>query len=141
MMRLEEITAAVEAGRGGDREAARTRLTALWEEIDDPATRCVIAHFLADVQDATEDELSWDLRALELVSDDQWLPSLHLSLADDYRRLSRTEEAREHLAAAEANLSKLPAGDYRDLIRSGFEHVAEALAAGSVQQLETNPST
>ena len=40
----------------------------------------------ADVQDETEDELTWDLRALELVSDDQWLPSLHLSPADDYRR-------------------------------------------------------
>ncbi|HEY9339687.1 MAG TPA: hypothetical protein VIQ79_34915, partial [Kribbella sp.] len=69
------------------------------------------------------------------------LPSLHLSLADDYRRLRRPEDAREHLAAAEANLSKLPAGDYGDLIRSGFEHVVEALAADSVQRLETNPST
>ncbi|MFI5694335.1 hypothetical protein ACIA58_20970 [Kribbella sp. NPDC051586] len=141
MIRLEEITAAVSLGQAGDRDAARTQLTALWDAIDDGPTRCVIAHFLADVQDETEDELTWDLRALELVSDDQWLPSLHLSLADDYRRLSQADRAHEHLNAAQAHLSKLPEGDYGDVVRSGFDHVAEALAAGSVQRLESNPST
>ncbi|MET9271741.1 hypothetical protein [Kribbella sp. NPDC003557] len=141
MMKLAEITAAVELGRSGDRDAARTQLTALWDEVDDRATRCVVAHFLADVQDETEDELTWDLRALELVSDDQWLPSLHLSLADDYRRLNQMDRAAEHLEAARPHLAMLPEGEYGDVIRSGFDHVSEALAAGSVQRLETNPST
>jgi hypothetical protein len=141
MMHLEEITAAVELGRAGDREAARTQLTALWEACDDRQTRCAIAHYLADVQDETEDELSWDLRALENVDDDGWLPSLHLNLADDYRRLARTQLAEEHLSIARAHLFGLPEGGYGDLIRSGVENVAEALAAGSVRRLETNPST
>ncbi|NIK58780.1 hypothetical protein [Kribbella shirazensis] len=141
MMHLEEITAAVELGRSGDREAARIRLTALWEECDDRQTRCAIAHYLADVQDDTEDELFWDLRALEVVEDAGWLPSLHLNLADDYRRLARTQEAEEHLYAARANLPELPEGAYGDLIRSGVQHVADALAAGSVHRLETNPSS
>ncbi|WP_350275305.1 hypothetical protein [Kribbella sp. HUAS MG21] len=141
MMNLAEITAAVELGRTGDRAGARTQLTALWDSIDDRATRCVIAHFLADVQDETEDELAWDLRAMELVSDDQWLPSLHLSLADDYRRLHQPERAAEHLEAARPHLANLPEGEYGDVIRSGFEHVADALAAGSVQRLESNPSS
>ena len=141
MMHLEEITAAVELGRAGDREAARTQLTALWAACDDRQTRCAIAHYLADVQDETEDELSWDLRALENVDDDGWLPSLHLNLADDYRRLARTQLAEEHLSIARAHLSGLSEGGYGDLIRSGVENVAEALAAGSVRRLETNPST
>ncbi|MEU8223921.1 hypothetical protein [Kribbella sp. NPDC048915] len=141
MIRLAEITAAAEAGRSGDRETARTRLTELWNEIDDPATRGVIAHFLADVQDETADELTWDLKALELVSDDGWLPSLHLSLADDYRRLSEFSKAEEHLAAAATNLDRLPEGGYGDVIRSGFAHVSEALKARSAHRLETNPSS
>jgi hypothetical protein len=141
MMHLEEITAAVELGRAGDRETARTQLTALWEACDDRQTRCAIAHYLADVQDETEDELSWDLRALEYMEDVGWLPSLHLNLADDYRRLSQAALAEEHLSAARAHLSGLPEGAYGDLVRSGVEHVAEAVAAGSVRRLETNPSS
>jgi hypothetical protein len=86
MEHLEEITAAVELGRGGEREVARQRLAALWEGAGAGQTRCAIAHYLADVQDETADELVWDLRALEDVEDDGWLPSLHLNLADDYRR-------------------------------------------------------
>ncbi|TCC30057.1 hypothetical protein [Kribbella speibonae] len=141
MMHLEEITAAVELGRTGDREAARQQLTDLWNAAQDPQTRCAIAHYLADVQEETEDELLWDLRALEDVADDGWLPSLYLNLADDYRRLGQVELAQEHLAAARAHLPGLPDGAYGEVIRAGVEHVAEALAAGSLQRLETSPSS
>ena len=141
MTHLEEIMAAVELGRSGDRAAAGSRLTALWDAVDDRQTRCAIAHYLADVQDETEDELAWDLRALEVVEDDGWLPSLHLNLADDYRRLADRVRAEEHLRLASAQLPQLPEGAYGDLIRSGVQHVADALAAGSVHRLETSPST
>lgn len=136
---LEQITAAM---ADGDRETTRTRLSALWEEAaDDSQSRCVIAHFLADVQDETADELAWDLRALELADDEHWMPSLHLSLADDYRRLGDTTRAEEHLSAARARLGILAQDAYGDVIRSGVEHVAAALAAGSTRRLETNPSS
>ncbi|WP_432876260.1 hypothetical protein ACQPYH_25905 [Kribbella sp. CA-245084] len=141
MMHLEEITAAVSLGHAGDRSAARTQLTALWDATADRQTRCAIAHYLADVQDETADELMWDLRALEVVEDQQWLPSLHLNLADDYRRLAQPALAHEHLTVAREHLSRLPEDGYGQLIRSGVEHVADALAAGSVQRLETSPST
>jgi hypothetical protein len=141
MKHLEQITAAVELGRGGDREEARKRLTALWAEAEDRQTRCVIAHFLADVQDETEDELSWDLRALENAEVEQWLPSLHLSLADDYRRLGAAAKAEEHLGVARTHLGLLGDDAYGDLIRGAVGHVAEALAAGSVERLATNPSS
>ncbi|MEV4262964.1 hypothetical protein [Kribbella sp. NPDC049584] len=141
MMHLEEIMAAVSVGQAGDRDAARTQLIALWEAVDDRQTRCAIAHYLADVQDETEDELAWDLRALEAVEDDQWLSSLHLNLADDYRRLAQPALAHEHLKAAREQLSRLPEGGYGELIRSGVDHVADALAAGNVHRLESSPST
>jgi hypothetical protein len=144
MKYLEQIAA---AGQAGDREAVRARLSALWEEAaDDRQSRCAIAHFLADVQDDTEDELTWDLRALEAAdpadpTTQGMLPSLHLSLADDYRRLGETSKAEEHLAVARANLGVLGADDYGDLLRDAVEHVTAALAAGSTARLETNPSS
>ena len=146
MMHLEEITAAVELGRAGDREAARTQLTALWGACDDRQTRCAIAHYLADVQDETEDELSWDLRALENVDDDGWLPSLHLNLADDYRRLARTQLAEEHLSVARAHLSGLPEGGLRRhdsgwrRERRGGSGGGECASAGDQSQHLSTPS-
>ncbi|GAA1122977.1 hypothetical protein GCM10009630_21170 [Kribbella jejuensis] len=141
MEHLEEIAAAVELGRTGDRAAARRQLNDLWTFTADRQTRCAIAHYLADLQDDVDAELMWDLRALELVEDDGWLPSLHLNLADDYRRLAEPELANEHLEAARTRLSGLPEDGYGQVIRGGVGHVAEALAAGSVQPLPSNPST
>jgi hypothetical protein len=140
MKYLEQITAAM----SGDRDTTRTRLSALWEQAaDDHRSRCAIAHYLADVQDDTNDELVWDLRALAEVdpADTGMLPSLHLNLADDYRRLGDTGKAHEHLAEARANLHVLGADGYADVIRGGIDHVAEALAAGSTLRLASSPST
>jgi Tetratricopeptide repeat len=141
MMHLEEITAAVSLGQAGDHEAARRQLSELWDAVDDPQTRCAIAHYLADVQDETVDELTWDLRALEVVEDVAWLPSLHLNLADDYRRLGQSQQAEEHLRLAREHLHLLQADGYGELLRSAVDHVTEALAVGNTQPLPTNPSS
>ena len=128
------VTAVVQRGQAGDRAAARQDLTALWAEIEqrggDDFHRCVIAHFLADLQDDLPDELAWDERALAAVAgvtDERaqeyhpslqvrgFLPSLYLSLADDHRRLG--DDA------------------YGALVRSGLENVARALAEGSTDRL------
>ncbi|MFD3401003.1 hypothetical protein ACFWUU_10020 [Kribbella sp. NPDC058693] len=141
MMHLEEITAAVSLGQAGDRDAARAQLAALWDAVDDRQTRCAIAHYLADLQDETSDELTWDLRALEVVEDTAWLPSLHLNLADDYRRLAHPLQAEEHLQLAHEHLHLLPADGYGEVIRSAVDHVTEALATGNTDRLSSNPST
>src|SRR6185312_11251009 len=66
---MARIVAAVELGRGGARDAARSDLQAVWDAISDDAFhRCVAAHFLADLQDDLRDELRWDERALEAVA-------------------------------------------------------------------------
>ncbi|MCX4637163.1 hypothetical protein OG775_18840 [Streptomyces platensis] len=65
---LTRIGQAIMLHRGGDREEARNRLSALWQEIGphgDAFHRCTLAHYMADTQDDPRDELDWDLRALE----------------------------------------------------------------------------
>jgi hypothetical protein len=112
------------ASQSGDRDLARRTFTDLWAEVGDdgdPLHRCAIAHAKADVQDDLQDELAWDLRALaaaEGLTDERvqaagahgtarsFKPSLHLNLADLYRRLDRPDEARHHL---EAGLSTVDA--------------------------------
>ncbi|WP_027644954.1 hypothetical protein [Salinispora oceanensis] len=154
---MASIGAAVELGRSGQRAQARDALTVLWEQIGatgDALHRCTLAHYLADLQDTTRAELEWDERALAAAGDltderaqrydDAWqvrllLPSLHLNLADDHRRLGNPARAREHLAQARSLVTQLPDDQYGGMIRSGLEHVSEALAAGSTQRLDSHP--
>ena len=153
------IGAAVERGRAGEPADARTELGRLWAEIGpdgDPLHRCVLAHHLADLQDDVRDELAWDERALAAVpelSDRRvqqehaslqvrgLLPSLHLNLADDHRRLGATERARAHLDSAREHLGALADDGYGAMIRNAVEDVADALAAGSVERRPGSPST
>ncbi|MEV6632091.1 hypothetical protein AB0M54_15205 [Actinoplanes sp. NPDC051470] len=148
------VGAAVELGRAGERGAARDALAGLWERVGeggDALHRCSVAHYLADLQDDLTDELVWDLRALAAVSDldDQrarrydgawqvraFLPSLHLNLADVYRRLGRLAESREHLAVAVTHVDALPDDEYGAMIRGGVDRVGTALASGSRGALE-----
>lgn len=61
------IGQAVILHRGGDREEARNRFAALWEELDESGDlfhRCTVAHYMADTQEDPGAELEWDLRAL-----------------------------------------------------------------------------
>ncbi|MFC3964650.1 MULTISPECIES: hypothetical protein [Nocardia] len=144
--RMADIYAAVRLG-GVDRAAARRALTEVWEELGedgDPVQRCVVAHHLADVQDCAEDALYWDQRALAAVFaygvplDEGlrgFLPSLYLNLADSQRRTGDFESARMQLTIARGHLDVLAHDAYGDIIRSGLEHVEQALAAGSTERL------
>ncbi|MFB6397145.1 hypothetical protein [Polymorphospora lycopeni] len=156
---MTSIAAAVELGRSGQKVQARDTLTALWDQIGatgDALHRCTLAHHLADLQDTTEAELRWDERALAAVADltderakryhsslhvQGFLPSLHLSLADDHRRLGNTALAREHLTTARSLVEHLPDDPYGDTIRGGIQHVTRALAAGSTHRLASHPSS
>ncbi|MFK4085397.1 hypothetical protein ACI2LF_14885 [Kribbella sp. NPDC020789] len=97
---------------------------------------------MADVQDTVEDELAWDLRALSVadrITDEQvaragvafsatgLYPSLHISVAEDYRKLGDLDRARKHLQHARDTLGALADDDYGQLIRSGFNEVADRL--------------
>jgi len=147
---MARITAAIERSRVGDPAAARADFTAILHDLGpdaDPFHLCTLAHYAADVQADPRDELEWDLRALAAAHrvDDArvkryhatlaiagFFPSLHLNLAEDYRKLGELPSARRHLAEARARLSALPADGYGATVRTGIDRVAALLdQAGS----------
>ncbi|MEU8047447.1 hypothetical protein AB0B71_25305 [Micromonospora echinofusca] len=150
---MAHIGRALELGAAGDRTAAREALAALWDRIGeggDALHRCTVAHHLADLQDAVADEVVWDRRALAAVADlsDErvqrhhaslrvraLLPSLHLNLADAYRRAGDVARAREHLALAAPLAAELPDDGYGTMIRDAVTRVAARLDAGSREPL------
>jgi hypothetical protein len=131
----------------GDRVGARRLFAELWEQVGpdgDPFHRCALAHSMADVQDDVRDELAWDLRALEAADEltdarvqeagvagpvAGFYPSLHLNLADAYRRLGELEQAREHLVRGRAASTLLGDDAYAQMIHEAFERLASRLAA------------
>lgn len=103
---------------------------------------CTLAHAMADVQDDVHEELVWDQRALaaaDLLTDARttqagvMLPvaglysSLHLNLAECYRKLGDLDRARDHLRQAHAAIGALGDDEYGMLIRQGLEQVTERL--------------
>ncbi|TGN81516.1 hypothetical protein E5083_03095 [Streptomyces bauhiniae] len=140
---MEAIGKAVEAGRAGDPTTAREQLLRLWSTTDDPLHRCTVAHYLADLHDDPAQALTWDIRALdaaEALTEQRvqqhhtdlhiagFYPSLHLNLADNYRRLGSFAAATEHIEAARSHAPNLPDTPYGDLIRGAIQGVAEAIA-------------
>jgi len=142
-----DITAAITKAIGGDREAGREDLRRCWDRLgsDDHAKRCVLAHYLADVQDDVNTEVAWDERALAshgLVGEDELTPigipsaaglapSLHLNLGDGYLRQGRTAEAHQELEAGLATAPALGVDRYGTMIRSGLEGLKTRLEAHS----------
>jgi hypothetical protein len=146
---MARIGEAVQLHHGqGQREAAGVLFGLIWEEIGgaegDPLHVCVLAHSMADVQDDVHQELLWDQRALtaaDRLTDDRMAqagltvtlaglyPSLHLNLADCYRRLGELSLARMHLREAEDRIGALGDDEYGALIRAGLEQIRIQLAS------------
>ncbi len=139
-----QIGKGIELGQAGERGAARELFIDLWAQIGpagDPLHRCALAHSMADVQDGPDDELVWDLRALEAadtVTGDRagvvgpvsgFYPSLHLNLGDVYRRLGELERARAHLDAGRAAVGALGDDGYSHMVKGGLDRLADRLSA------------
>lgn len=154
---MDAIAQAVTEGRAGDIASARDTLLALWSDIGvlgDPLHRCTLAHYLADLYAEPARALTWDVRALDAadaVSEQRvqqhhaslhiagFYPSLHLNLADNYRRLGSFEAAAEHMDAAGEHAPSLPEGPYGDTIRSALEEVARAIGAKNTARRTSAP--
>lgn len=134
------VTDAIGLAQSGDPQRGRAALEAVWEGTheDDHAVRCVVAHYLADLQVDLADEIAWDERALaELphVRDEDvaglgldtaagFAPSLHLNLGDGYLRRGDLAAARHHLEQGRASLGLLGDDAYGVMVRRGFERLA-----------------
>lgn len=140
------IGQAIETAQLGDRSGAQTMLMLVWETVSkdgDPLNRCALAHSMADLQDDPENELIWDLRALEAalqLTDDRlnaagmaisaagFCGTLYLNLADVYRRLGAMDKAREHVALGRSALSWLNDDGYRRMIQLALDRVQDQLS-------------
>ena len=141
------ILAAVGRSQTGDRDGGREALGGCWAQSgpDDHAYRCVLAHYLADLQDSLDDEVAWDRTALDEyprlarealvpvgIPDAAGLaPSLHLNLGDGYRRQGRLGDAAEQLALGQAAVDVLPDDGYGRMIREGLDRLADRLRSES----------
>jgi hypothetical protein len=139
----EHITSAVGLALAGDTERGREALTDCWQATTDAdhAQRCVIAHYLADLQSSLDEEVSWDEAALSehaqvrdgdlapvgITSTDGMAPSLHLNLGDGYLRQGRLDAAEAQLEAGMSARGALATDGYGDLIRSGLDRLEERL--------------
>ena len=146
------IMQAVTSSRAGDQTGARTTLLDLWHTIGphgDPLHRCTLAHYLADLYDDPAEALAWDVRALDAadgLSNERageyhasldvrgFYPSLHLNLADNYRRLGSFEAAQREIDAARRCLDVLADDAYGTIVRDGVAGVAAAIEARSTDR-------
>ncbi|MEV4205553.1 hypothetical protein [Nocardia salmonicida] len=153
---MARITQGVSDFRTGDPDRARAGLLAVWADIGpagDPLHRCTLAHYLADTYDDPAEALVWDVRALDAadtLTDTRlhdhhaglqvagFYPSLHLNLADNFRRLGAFPAATRHIEAARERLDTLPDDDYGALIRGACTGVAAAIAAEDTTRRPTH---
>ncbi|MFJ7750997.1 hypothetical protein ACIQXM_13685 [Arthrobacter sp. NPDC097144] len=140
-----EVLAAVGTALGGDKAEGIRVLSASWGSTGegDHAQRCVLAHYLADVQDELDAEIAWDETALHehgfledadlspvgIASVRGMLPSLHLNLGDGYLRRRQVELAAEHWEAGTSCCPELPDDGYGAMIRAGLHNLRQRISA------------
>lgn len=142
---MQRIASAVALGRGTGRAEARRLLEAMWAEMEsrgDALERCALAHALADVQDDPHAELAWDLRALDAAraltdhrlddagsaaSATDLSPSLHLNVADGYRKTGDARRAQEHLRLARASVAELGGDPYGGMVVDALDRLEARL--------------
>ncbi|MER6298330.1 hypothetical protein ABT247_01995 [Kitasatospora sp. NPDC001539] len=134
----------VQAAQRGRTAEARASFEALWDALGerDVFHRCVLAHYLADLQEDPRAELEWDRRALAAADSltaecartyesahqvRAFYPTLHLNLASDHLKLGEPERAREQLERAVRSLDALPADAYGAGIRAAVDELRQRL--------------
>jgi hypothetical protein len=144
MVEWSEILGSVQAVLTGEPVEGRRLMLVCWDRTgpQDAAQRCVLAHYLADLEPEVAEEVRWDERALAAyaaVAEDElapigipsaraMAPSLHLNLGDGYLRLGRPGEAQSQLSAGLAAAGLLDDDGYGALIRQGLDRLAQRLA-------------
>jgi hypothetical protein len=139
-----ELLDAVQLALAGQSEIARQRLAKLWQELppDDFFHRCVLAHYLADLQEDLGAELHWDQLALEaaLIASSEsfdgqipdvtraaFLPSLHLNLASSYERNALLDLARQQAVLARDSVRSLPSTPLGETTRAAILRICSRL--------------
>ncbi|WP_328410068.1 hypothetical protein [Nocardia sp. NBC_00403] len=151
------ITRAITLGREDSPDAARTALREIWDSLGpqgEPLHRCTVAHYLADLYEDAAQALSWDIRALDAADsmtadrasryDAQldvrsFYPSLHLNLADNYRRLGSFDAAQREIDAARNSLHTLGDDAYGAIVRKAVDEVAQSIRVRETARRSSAP--
>ncbi|MEO3937601.1 hypothetical protein V3N99_12700 [Dermatophilaceae bacterium Soc4.6] len=149
MTTWDEITSAVGLALGGEKVDGRRELLSCWggTSEQDHAQRCVLAHYLADLEPQLDDEVTWDerawaayahvgeddLAAIGIASARALAPSLHLNLGDGYLRQGRTADAAAQLEAGLTAQSALLDDGYGALVRRGLVGLGKRIAGSKVE--------
>lgn len=154
---MDAIGKAITEGRSGNIDSACGQLLDLWKVIGgngDPFHRCTLAHYFAELCTDPAQALAWDVRALDAadaVTERRvqehhaslhiagFYPSLHLNLADSYRRLGSFEAAQEHIDAARERSSALAPDSYGELMRAAIDKMTTAVENRDTAVLASAP--
>ncbi len=134
---MPRLMQAIEVSFTGDKEKALQAFEALLPALsEDPLHQCIFAHYMADLQPATELELNWDLKSLDYLkhlsderlkefhadlSIDGFYPSIYLNIAECYRKLNEREQAQSYIELAESHLIHLNEDGYGRMIKLGIQ--------------------
>ena len=143
MSQWDAVLAAVTTALTGDAQRGRELLLACWADTTerDHAQRCVLAHYLADLESDLAREVDWDRTALDehahvgdgdlaaigIPSARGLLASLHLNLGDGLLRQGDVAAARSHHVAGLAACAALGDDGYATMIRGGLERLGQRL--------------
>jgi hypothetical protein len=133
----DQLAAAMDLAHAGRRDEAAGLFEAIWSRLPDRdrVRRLTVAHAMADLQDDPRDELAWDVLALEIagrlsdedlaqagldVSTESLYPSLHLNVAEAYRKVGDLDAARRHCAEGRAALAVLGSDPYGGMLIDAF---------------------
>jgi hypothetical protein len=116
----------IETEHGGDPEKADALYRQAWDQAGSDVERFTAAHYLARTQKTPQDELKWNLVALEhadRVIDEQLgpvYPSLYLNVAKSYEALGDSTQALGYYLRAQDCADALDDTGYGKMIRSGI---------------------
>ena len=134
---------AVQLTLSGQHELGEKALRDCWSNTrsSEHAQRCVIAHYLADLQLDIAAEVEWDERALAefahvcdadlapigVPNAKGFAPSLHLNAGDRCLRMGCMDEAWTHLQAGELALQVVERDGYLQFIEQGLHRLRQRL--------------
>lgn len=110
----------------GHPDSARDYYRQAWDLSSNDFEKFTAAHYMARNQEDTEEELRWNLLALQhadAVNNDQmkpYYPSLHLNIARSYESLGNLAKAADHYQQAAHYIPYLSQDGYGKMIASGI---------------------
>jgi tetratricopeptide (TPR) repeat protein len=124
----------MEAEVQGNIETARRLFTEAWETAADDFEAFTAAHYMARNQPDLEEELKWNLVALEkavkLENNNGVLPSLYLNAGKSYEKMGKMDEAGKQYKLAHTYSAHLPKGNYGDMMRMGINEALKRTGQG-----------